>query len=253
MNCCQSAFFSLNVFAVETPMLFRQISSLGNVLFSTDALSPGYSVGGLRPLLAPASVTAVPFAARSAMLYSSSSQRGRRRHDADKPQEGIVAAEEEFSAITDKIPQRPVSVAEGTSYTLVIIAALGFAAAVLYAAFKELFFSPKEYQCYSHTLERLKDDPRVTVRVGSPVSAYGTESRNRAARQRIPHRIYNDAEGREHIQLQFHLRGPSGRATVNADMYNESGTWRYHFLYLDVQSPLQQQVVLVRPGQADSF
>lgn len=36
-----------------------------------------------------------------------------------------MAAEEEFSAITDKIPQRPVTVVEGTSYTLVIIAALG--------------------------------------------------------------------------------------------------------------------------------
>ena len=37
----------------------------------------------------------------------------------------MAAEEEEFSAITDKIPQRPVSVVEGTSYTLVILAALG--------------------------------------------------------------------------------------------------------------------------------
>jgi len=29
-------------------------------------------------------------------------------------------------------------------------------------------------------------------------------------------RVYNDSEGREHVQLQFHMRGPSGRATVNA-------------------------------------
>lgn len=39
--------------------------------------------------------------------------------------EGIVSAEEEFSAITDKIPKRPVTIVEGTSYTLIIIAALG--------------------------------------------------------------------------------------------------------------------------------
>lgn len=44
---------------------------------------------------------------------------------AQQEQQSLVEAEEEFSAITDKIPQRPVSVAEGTSYTLVIIAALG--------------------------------------------------------------------------------------------------------------------------------
>ncbi|GAB4813938.1 hypothetical protein N2152v2_000984 [Parachlorella kessleri] len=163
----------------------------------------------------------------------------------------LVAAEEEFTAITDKIPQRPVTVVEGTSYTLVIIAALGFAAAVIYAAVKELLLQPKEYTCYNTTLDRIKDDPRVTVRLGTPISAYGTESRNRAARQRIPHRVYNDAEGREHVQLQFHARGPSGRAVVNADMYKEGREWRYNFLYLDIEAPVPQQVVLIRPGQTD--
>lgn len=164
-----------------------------------------------------------------------------------------MAADERFSAITDKIPQRPVSVVEGTSYTLVIIAALGFAAAVVYAALNELIFSPKEYQCYAATLDRIKDDPRVTVRLGSPLSAYGTESRNRAQRQRIPHRIYSDPEGREHVQLQFHAKGPAGRATVNADMYKDGPNWRYHFLYLNVEAPIPQQVVLVRPGQVDEY
>ena len=177
----------------------------------------------------------------------------RKSDDKHHVNSGLVASEEDFDAITDKIPQRPVSVAEGTSYSILIIAALGFAAAVLYAAAKELFFSPKEYQCYSISSERLKQDPRITVRLGSPITAYGTESANRAARQRIPHRIYNDAEGKEHIQLQYQLRGPSGRATVNADMYLADGSWQYHFLYLDVHSPLKQQVVLVRPGQPDSL
>jgi hypothetical protein len=37
----------------------------------------------------------------------------------------LVAAEEEFSAITDKIPQRPVTATEAGGYSLVILAALG--------------------------------------------------------------------------------------------------------------------------------
>ena len=164
----------------------------------------------------------------------------------------LVIDEEEFNAITDKIPQRPMSVVEGTSYTLVIIAALGFAAAVLYAAFSELLFSPKEYTCYSKALARIEDDPRVTIRLGSPIHAYGTESRNRSARQRIPHRIYNDANGVEHVQLQFHAKGPSGKAVVHADMYKEGQEYKYHFLYLTVESPLPQQVVLIRPHQPDN-
>lgn len=66
--------------------------------------------------------------------------------------------------------------------------------------------------------------------------------------------MYNDSEGREHVQLQFHMRGPAGRATVNADMHKAGGGggWRYNFLYLDVEAPVPQQVVLVRPGQADT-
>lgn len=48
-------------------------------------------------------------------------------------------------------------------------------------------------------------------------------------------------------QLQFHLTGPRGRATVNADMYMEDGEWKHNFLYLDVHEPQRQQVVLIRP------
>lgn len=43
--------------------------------------------------------------------------------------QGLVAAEEEFSAITDKIPQRPVTVTEAGGYSLVIVAALGVSVA----------------------------------------------------------------------------------------------------------------------------
>ena len=46
-----------------------------------------------------------------------------------------------------------------------------------------------------------REDPRVTVRLGTPISAYGQESRNRAARQRIPHRAYTDSDGVEHHQV----------------------------------------------------
>lgn len=45
--------------------------------------------------------------------------------------------------------------------------ALQFAAAVIYAAAKELLLQPKEYTCYSQALDRIKDDPRVTVRLGA--------------------------------------------------------------------------------------
>ncbi|EFN50809.1 hypothetical protein CHLNCDRAFT_141854 [Chlorella variabilis] len=205
--------------------------------------------------------------------------RAARRAAAAAEKEGLVSAEEEFSAITDKIPQRPVTATEAGGYSLVIVAALGFAGAVAYAALNELLFQPKEYQCFNHTLSKIKDDPRITVRLGeappasrrlpaavppppnsaAPAQAgLGTPAAlwflldSRRAAFRTVHRVYNDGEGREHVQLQFHMRGPSGRATVNADMHKDGSAWRYNFLYLDVEAPIPQQVVLVRPGQTDA-
>ena len=55
------------------------------------------------------------------------------------------AEEDPFDSITDKIPERPVSVAEGASYSLVILAGLAVAGFAAYSVLKELIFEPKEY------------------------------------------------------------------------------------------------------------
>lgn len=39
--------------------------------------------------------------------------------------DSLELTDEKISAITDKIPQRPVTVVEGTSYTVIILAAFG--------------------------------------------------------------------------------------------------------------------------------
>lgn len=53
-------------------------------------------------------------------------------------------------------------------------------------------------------------------------------------------RVYNDSEGREHVQLQFHMRGPSGRATVNAG--EGAAAWG-HVLWLSIDGFRQMQPV----------
>lgn len=48
---------------------------------------------------------------------------------------------------------------------------------------------------------------QVRVRIGSPITGYGQESRNRAARQRIPNRVWKDDEGVEHVEVtNLHFR-----------------------------------------------
>ena len=164
------------------------------------------------------------------------------------------------SDITDQIPIRPVGVVEGASYTVVIAAGVACAAAVLYAAASELLGDPVEYAAFSAALERARDDPRVAVRLGSPVTGYGQEARGRAARQRIPHRLRTDEAGVEHVQVQFWARGPGGAARVTAEMFRrpvEPGSskkeWAYDYMVADFE---QQggggggggRVTLVAPG-----
>jgi len=169
----------------------------------------------------------LPFAARSLSSSAGADKAGKAKEDA------LSAGEDPFDAITDKIPEKPVGVVEGTSYTIVIVAALGFAAAAGWAILKDLFVTPAEYQVFNKTLEKLQDDPRVIVRLGAPLKGFGADSRNRRARQAIPHQTYSK-NGVEHVRVQFQAKGPVSQGTVHADMFYADGDWQYHYLYVDV-------------------
>ena len=53
------------------------------------------------------------------------------------------------------------------------------------------------------------------------------------------------------MQVQFLARGPSGNARVSAEMYqDENKHWHYAFLYVEVDSPVPQRIVLVEPHYA---
>ena len=145
--------------------------------------------------------------------------------------------------------QGPVGAAEGASYSLVIVAGLGVAAVAGYAVFKELVLEPTEYRAFNAALERVRGDPRVTVRLGSSITGYGQEGRGRGARQRIPNQVYRDEEGREHCRVQFQARGPAGSGTVHADCFEEGGEVQFEYLVVDVRSgPMPSRVVVVQPG-----
>ena len=49
-------------------------------------------------------------------------------------------------------------------------------------------------------------------------------------------------------QVQFIARGPSGVGRVNADLYQDATKqWQYYYLYVDVDAPVPQRLVLVSP------
>ncbi|CAH9095520.1 unnamed protein product [Cuscuta europaea] len=151
-----------------------------------------------------------------------------------------------FDAPTYNIPEKLITFTEGASYSVAILAGLGVAAAAGYAVFKELIFQPKEYKIYGKALERIQNDSQVRVRIGSPITGYGSESRNRAARQRIPNRIWTDEDGIEHVEVNFYVRGPHGAGKVFAEMFQDKveNQWKFTYLVVEISSPSRTQLML---------
>ncbi|CAL5382652.1 unnamed protein product [Camellia sinensis] len=152
------------------------------------------------------------------------------RRNSSETRKDISTVEDPFDAPTYNIPEKPVTFTEGASYSIIILAGLGIAAAAGYGVFKELIFQPKE----------------VSVRIGSPVTGYGQESRNRAARQRIPNRIWNDEDGVEHVEVNFYIRGPRGAGKVYTEMFRDmvDKQWKFTYLIVEIKSPSPAQLIL---------
>ncbi|RWW60382.1 hypothetical protein BHE74_00032629, partial [Ensete ventricosum] len=102
------------------------------------------------------------------------------------------------------------------------------------------------YKIFGKALERVQHDSQVTVRIGSPVTGYGQESRNRAARQRIPNRVWTDEDGVEHVEVNFHIRGPHGFGKVYTEMFKNQADkkWTFTYLIVEIKSPSPAQLML---------
>ncbi|KAL6981305.1 mitochondrial import inner membrane translocase subunit tim21 [Sarracenia purpurea var. burkii] len=163
-----------------------------------------------------------------------------------EPRKDISTVEDPFDSPTYNIPEKPVTFTEGASYSVIILAGLGIAAAAGYAVFKELIFEPKEYKIFGKALERIQNDSQVRVRIGSPVTGYGQESRNRAARQRIPNRTWKDEDGVEHVEVNFYIRGPHGAGKVYTEMFRDTvdKQWKFTYLIVEIKSPSPAQLML---------
>ena len=166
-----------------------------------------------------------------------------------------IEDEDEFDELTDKwIPEKPVTKAETAGYSVVIILGLGLAASAIFFASKELFMSPKEYAAFYAALKQIELDPRVTSALGESVTGYGSESRNRSQRQRIPHTIVRDpASGREVVRVQFHARGTRGNATVHAEYDPSNAEEPFGYLIVDVERPRAMRLVVKEPRQRRSI
>ncbi|KAK6945540.1 Mitochondrial import inner membrane translocase subunit Tim21 [Dillenia turbinata] len=169
-------------------------------------------------------------------LFASTSASEKPEEKTSETRKDVSTVEDPFDAPTYNIPEKPVTFTEGASYSVVILAGLGIAALAGYAVFKELIFQPLEYKIFGQALKRVQDDGQVKARVGTPITGYGQESPNRAARQRIPTRKYKEFDV-EHVQINFLIRGPHGTGKVYAEKFkdNKDGQWKWMYLIVEIK------------------
>ncbi|KAL5702947.1 hypothetical protein ACHQM5_028103 [Ranunculus cassubicifolius] len=176
-----------------------------------------------------------PFLTRS--LASSSAPQS-----SGQPQEqkrtDISTYEDPFDAPTYNIPEKPVTFVEGASYSVAILAGLGLAAIIAYTAFTQFLLTPPESKVFGKALKRIQNESKVKDIIGTPIKGYGMETHNRSARQLIPHKIWTDEDGVEHVLVHFVIRGPRGSGNVECEMFKDSsdGQWKYTSLLVQMNS-----------------
>ncbi|WZZ17510.1 hypothetical protein YC2023_110599 [Brassica napus] len=164
--------------------------------------------------------------------------------------EVVTVEEDPFDSPTYHIPEKPVTFTKGASYSFVILAGLAVAGASGYAVFKELMFQPKEYKVFDKAFKRIQDDGQVRVRIGSPITGYGQETRNRAARQRIPNRVFTDEEGVEHVEVNFFIRGPQGAGKFYTCAFNTMDSeWKLGIKIVDEPSRESLRQIIVETSK----
>ena len=70
-----------------------------------------------------------------------------------------------------------------------------------FVAVRVISVVPWHICCSSLSILGLSHVCQVTAKIGYPITGYGTESRNRAARQRIQNRVWTDEDGVEHVEV----------------------------------------------------
>lgn len=102
------------------------------------------------------------------------------------------------------------------SYLGVIVLGIGVTATLFYAVFNELFSSKSPNNVYTRATKKCLSDPRVEDKLGTPIKAYGEETR-RGRRQHVNHLVYQK-DGVKHLRMKFYLEGTRNKATVQLDM-----------------------------------
>ena len=127
-----------------------------------------------------------------------------------------------------------------TSKTGLYLGIAGLVVTCGYLAIKELMPTKLSANTiFSHAFDAVKENPEVTMRLGSPLKAFGHDhgGRREGRRNIIDKDEFKDEKGNDVVRIKFVVQGPRGKGIVYAA--RSSNLSRNDFLYLIFQVPAE--------------
>ncbi|KAJ1992848.1 mitochondrial import inner membrane translocase subunit tim21 [Dimargaris cristalligena] len=118
----------------------------------------------------------------------------------------------------------------------VVLAGLTVLCGLPYFLFADLVGDEGHIKWFSDALQRVRRDPNVQERIGSPIKGFGDPSQSRMSRNRtIGHMITQDRHGVEHMVMRFFIEGPLNSGTVKLELVKgPEGHWQYRYILVEV-------------------
>ncbi|AEO70799.1 uncharacterized protein THITE_2122581 [Thermothielavioides terrestris NRRL 8126] len=242
------------------------------------------TVSGLR--LRPAASTVVARCPSSTAAHSASplachdrndnhSRNGRRHYATQhQPPSSAFASDSRRRAVTPfnddgRVPWTELSVGEKTARAAqqtfnfgLVILGVALTGGVGYVLYSDVFSSDSKTTHFNRAVDRIRADARCVELLGDgkKIEAFGEETWNKWRRARpIASTVTKDAQGNEHMMIQFNVQGPKGRGRVGIHLIKRPGQHEYEYDYFFVDVG-QQRIYLenaaasrVKQGEKKEF
>ncbi|KAL2158897.1 hypothetical protein VTH06DRAFT_2927 [Thermothelomyces fergusii] len=146
-----------------------------------------------------------------------------------------------------RVPWTELSVGEKTARAAqqtfnfgMVVVGLVLTGGVGYLLFSEVFSPDSKTTHFNRAVDRIRTDRRCVELLGdgNKIMAFGEETYNKWRRARpIASTVTKDAQGSEHMMIQFNVQGPkgAGRVSIHLVKHPGKGEYEYKYFFLDVQ------------------
>ncbi|KAI1426845.1 import inner membrane translocase subunit tim-21, mitochondrial [Xylaria sp. FL1777] len=145
------------------------------------------------------------------------------------------------------VPWRELSAAEKVSRATqqsfnfgLVVVGLVLTGGVGYFLYQDVFSPDSKTAYFNRVVDRIKRDPACLAVLGEAkkITAHGEETANKWRRARpIASTLKTDAQGNDHLVMQFYIEGPLNNGHVNVHLIKRArhNEFEYKYLFLDVR------------------